>query len=329
MAVKPLRLACVLAAALSLGSCQVLEFIFGSVFPATAVLLKGQVDLSGQIPPGAGYAFNLRVAESGGHGYVVLIGAPPGSSSATAYIYDLDLNLKSTQTGLAGSGVMVDAQGYIILGSRPLNPADLSPATASISPQVVGFYGNLGVDGAVQGTGTSAYNEYDFTVNGAVVSNALDSYNWASSSSAPSQSAISTQYSSLQMFGLFDDGNPAGNLVLVMGPQGGGSNVTVYFISLPKTDFTTSAYPAGVMDTSANRNDLEQGSFGYAQGSIFAYDNDSSSFVKINPATGSIQSSIYAGQSSGQTRYAYRIGGGSFYGFDTNARVLTRYTQWW
>jgi len=28
-------------------------------------------------------------------------------------------------------------------------------------------------------------------------------------------------------------------------------------------------------------------------------------------------------------RYVYRVGGGSFYGFDTNSRVLTKYTQWW
>ena len=75
MEMRPLRAALTLLAVLSLGSCSVLQFVFGSVFPSNVMLAKARADLSSQIPAGSGFAFHLRVVESGGYGYVVVIGS--------------------------------------------------------------------------------------------------------------------------------------------------------------------------------------------------------------------------------------------------------------
>jgi len=92
--------------------------------------------------------------------------------------------------------------------------------------------------------------------------------------------------------------------------------------------FPTSV-PNGGLDTSPHRDNLDTQSFGPAQGSIIAYDKGSSSFVRIDPTTGATQSSFHSASDPSQTRFAYRIGGGSFYGFDATSRVLTKYTAWW
>ncbi len=318
------RAAIVLTAILSLGSCEFLGFIFSSVFPATAALVKGQADLSGQIPAGAGQYFSLRVVEAGGYGYVVLIGTPPATDIATAYIYDLDLNLKSTQTNLfPGSGVMADASGYIVLGSRQLNPADLSLVTTL--SQTVTTPGSQGEDGFV----ASSNNILNFSMNGTILSYAGYNAGWTLALAVPTQNPISSAYPSPGISAVFDDGNPTGNAVFVMRSSTTPTdNPQLWFVTLPKSVFG-STYPAGIMDSSPSRNNLETETLGYAQGSIFAYDTSSSSFVKIDPSTGATQARLISSVDPKNTRFAYAGTGGSFYAFDTDTRVLTKYASWW
>ena len=98
------------------------------------MLAKAQADLSGLIPSNDGSAFQIRVVEAGGYGYVVVTGNPP--SGPAAFFYDLDLNKKATftaATGLAGDGVMADASGNIALGQLILSAADLSILSTSNS----------------------------------------------------------------------------------------------------------------------------------------------------------------------------------------------------
>lgn len=326
LTMSALRCFLALLAVMSLDSCQVLGFVFSSVFPATATLAKAQANLSGKIPAGSGSSFSVRVVESGSYGYVVVIGNL-ASTGNTAFFYDLNLNPVATFTSLAaGGGVMTDANDNIALGAQLLS-SNLQSST-QYPPNVVSN-GNLGIDGfVVQGTD----NVTDISImNGNVLGDTYVNASWGNIASVtpPTSSPISNVFSSLYIEAIFDDGNPQGNVILVISPTSGGNNVTSYFVTLPKTDFTPTTYTQGILDSSPQRSNLETQSFGFAQGSVFAYDKDSSSFVRINPATGATQSSFYSGTDPSQTKYAYLISGGTFYGFDTTARVLTKYTAWW
>ena len=151
MAMRSVRRAAVLLAVLSLGSCQVLEFVFGSVFPTTTTLIKAQVSLANRIPSNNTSPFAVRVLETGGFGYVVVVGTLP-DTGITAFFYDLNLNPKATYTQLAAPGVVVDTSGLIVVGSLWLNP-DLTPSgTGTISPSSLGSFWNAGVDGFVAST---------------------------------------------------------------------------------------------------------------------------------------------------------------------------------
>ena len=303
-----------LEAILCLSSCQILEFISGSVFSPLVTLMKAQVDLSGQIQATDGGAFAIRVVESGGAGYVIVIGPQTGSSYSIAYCYDLDLNLKSTQTNLlGGSGVMVDADGYIMLGSRQLNPADLSLNT-TVAPEVTLTNPE---QGGVDGFPGSGANFYDLTINGASYSTSHYNSTWTTAGAAMAPIALSGNFSSLQIMGTFYDSS-SGSLFLVAAPSGSSS---AYF--LPPTLATD------VLDASPHHDNIEAGTIGYSQGSIFAYDTGSSSMLRIDPSTGTTQNSFYLGSDPSTVRFAYRISGGSFYGFNTKTRTLTKYTQWW
>ncbi len=319
---RTLQAALALAAVLSLGSCSVLTYIFGSVFPATTMLAKAQADLSGMISSNDGGAFRVRIVESGSNAYVVVAGNPAGGSAA--YFYDLDLHYKASftaATGLGGNGVMKDANGNIALGNYLLNPVDLSQL-ALISATTLGSNTNAGDDGFADTTATVNY--FGFSISGSTL-------NWASATGAWSSvtfpNAVVSVNSGLQLFAVLDDGNPSGSVYFVAGPSVNNGEVgTAYFFSRPKTSFTVTS---NILDTSPSRGNLELGTFGFANGSIFAYDSSAASFVKINPADGSIQSSFYSATDPKDTRFAYRTGGGSFYGFDTKSRVLTKYGAWW
>ncbi|HVP19897.1 MAG TPA: hypothetical protein VMU36_12970 [Spirochaetia bacterium] len=322
MAVRVLRPAFLLAAAVSLGSCQVLEFVFGSVFPAETTLVKAQADLSSQIPANMGTAFNVRVVEPAGYGYVVVIGN--ASSGNSAYFYDLDLNFKASFSGFGGNGVLVDPSGNIAMGSYILDPATLvqtGTLSGGVTPLNASAQG--GVDGFVVTSSSVVADVY--IANGTTTLNSSTYTPWTAS--LPN-TAVSISTSGLQLDAVLDNGNQSPNVTLVVSPSSSNnqSRATCYFVTTAKSTFPTGIPSA---DTSPRRDNLETGTIGWAQGSIFAYDSSSSSFVRIDPSTASIQNSLASSTDPSETRYAYRIGGGSFYGFNTKSRVLTKYTQWW
>ncbi|MGO9409629.1 MAG: hypothetical protein ACLQCB_02630 [Spirochaetia bacterium] len=317
-----LRAALALAAVLSLGSCGVLTFVFGSVFPETTVLAKAQADLSGLISSNNGSAFQIRVVEAGGYGYVVVTGNPP--SGPEAFFYDLDLNKKATftaATGLAGDGVMADASGNIALGQLILSAADLSILSTSNSD--VNLSANqAGSDGFV---GAST-NYCDFTVNSYTMGDAAYAAGFPWAAKTIGNFTLSSTLTGLQLFAVLDDGNPSGYAYFVVGFPGNNEVGNVYFFSAAKPGFTITA---NILDSSPSRDNLELESLGFASGSIFAYDSNAASFVKINPSDGSTQASFHSSTDPKNVRFAYRSGGSSFYGFDTMSRVLTKYGAWW
>jgi hypothetical protein len=323
------RLCTVAAAVLALGSCQVLEFIFGSVFPATVTLAKAQADLSAQIDQNSAGAFQLRVVQSGSNGYVILIGDPSGTGTV-AYVYNLDLSLKATLTGLTGSGVLVDGSGNIVICDTMYNAADLSTVGAvggslySSSPGGVDGLGSAGTEvvnmSFVQGT-----NTLNFTSAGAA------STPWT----FPAQTSVTFtgSVSGLQLDAIFDDGSPSGNAILVASqPTGGGNNnstATCYFLVIPKANFPAGSVNPAVLGTAPSVDNIEPECVGYAQGSIIAYDGKAGRFLRLDPATGGVQKSFYSGSDMSNERLGYLATGGYFYGFDTKTRVLTKYAAWW
>lgn len=312
---------------LALGSCHVLEFIFGSVFPSTTQIIKAQADLSSQISSTDGSAFDLRVVTSGSAGYVIVIGPASGSAYDVAYVYDLDLNMKQVERNLiSNSGVMLDAAspGHLVLGSRLLNFSDLSLATTiSVS---IARNGRRGVDGFV----SSGSNIFDVQASGSALSCSGMNSAWTNSLVIPTPPSLSAVQTNLNISALLDDGDPSGNVYLVVSPSGGNDNTpTAYFLTIPKADFTSGSIPSNLLDSSPHRDSLYSSMFGFAQGSIFAYDKGSSSFVRINPADASIQGTFSTQQKSSETRFAYAPGGGAFYSFDPRTRVLTKYASWW
>jgi hypothetical protein len=324
-AMRAARLAAALLAVFLLGSCQVLEFIFGSVFPSTAVLIKAQADLSGQIPANNNSA-TVRVVESGGFGYVVVV-TSLASTGTTAFFYDLDLNPKTTLTGLTGNGVMVDSAGFIVVGAQKLNAADLSSA-GTLGVFVVSSHSPCGVDGFVETSANPMVANIMINGGTSILNYTPYASNWTGTG-AITPPTLSTTMTNLLLNAVMDDGAAAGNAILVTSPPGSGGTATCYFIVTSKNNFPGSTIPAGIMDTAAHRDNLETETLGFAQGSIFAYDKAASSFVRIDPATASTQASFSSSQDPSQSRFAYRISGGFFYGFDTKTRVLTKYSAWW
>ena len=337
MVMRILRATCVLTAVLSLGSCGVLTYIFGSVFPATTMLAKAQANLSSMIPAGNGSSFNLRVVESGSYGFVVVTGSL--ASGETAFIYDLNLNLKATITGFTGNGVVMDPGGNIALGNYIVNPSTFAWNTNTdgslYSPATGGVDGFLDLSASTITADMTFSNSMD-TLGCSLYpysSSLYPSNNGWGGFSSPSSQSLSNDIYGLQLSAVLDDGNDTtGNVIVVLGSNGGGNNNngTSYFVTFTKQAFQATGFGgAGMLDSSPQRNNLEANSFGYAQGSIFAYDSNAASFVQINPTDGSLVKSFPSSTDPQNTRFAYRIGGGSFYGFDTQARVLTKYGAWW
>jgi hypothetical protein len=325
--VMMLRAALALGAVLSLVSCGVLNYIFGSVFPATVMLAKAQADLSGMITADEADAFRVRVVETpSGYGYVVVTGNP--SSGPKAIFYDLDLNKKATFTaanGLTADGVMADVNGNIALGNYLLNPADLSQL-ATISAVTLGSNNTAGNDGFADSS--SFVNVFSFFVGSNTLSWTTASGAWSAPTS-PTPPALSVSLSGLQLFAVLDDGNSSGKVYFAVGDQSNNQAATAYFFSEPKSPFSIPTPPPYVLDTALSRDNLEPNTIGFANGSIFAYDQKAASFVKINPSDGSVEASFYSATDARDTRFAYRVKGGSFYGFDTKTRILTKYGAWW
>jgi hypothetical protein len=318
---------CILMAVLSLGSCGVLNYIFGSVFPATAMLAKAQADLSGVIAAGQGYSYHVRVVETGGYGYVVVVGNQ--SSAGVAYVYDLDLNLLATIPNLQGNGVTVDAGGYIALGNIRLIPGTLVQYSTIPSVNSINTTSDEagGVDGFIMPTTGYLATQLSFntTTANALTGTSFNS-SWTNEGTVTSTTALCS--GGLQVSALLDDGVPADNLIVVLRTSGNNgnsnSNTTCYFVPVSKSNFI-----GGTAQSSPSRTNLEPTSFGFANGCIMAYDLGAASFVRINPADGSTQSSFYSATDPSNVTFAYRVNGGSFYGFDQKSRILTKYGTWW
>lgn len=320
------RIALVCLALLFLGSCGVLQYIFGSIFPSTLTLAKAQADLSGLIEPDFGNSFSVRVVETGVYGYVVIAGSTPMNGNVM-YFYDLDLNPKLTLTSptLTGTGVMSDVNGQIKAGNILLNADLSSPVTQS---SVVG--GNAGIAGNDGVVFSTLNNLTNFYCPGSSFTLSYTSYLSTWTTGTLYTPVLSSIMSNLQVNAVLDDGNPTGNVILVFGQSGSSGDVTRYFVTLNKTDLVPPGiFPTSPLDSAPHRDNINSESLGFAQGSIMAFDSKSSSYVRINPADGSTQSSFYTGTRSQQPRFAYRVSGGSFYGFDTRTRILTKYSAWW
>jgi hypothetical protein len=320
MAMRLFRVVVVSLAVLLLGSCNVLQYIFGSVFPSTMTLIKAQANVNGLMPADRTASANIRIVETGGYGYVVVTGST-SAAGAYAIFYDLDLHYKMSLIGAtapSGTGVMADANGVNInAGGKLLDPATL--ATVG-SGTIVNSDFSAGNDGFVSnGNDINGFN----TQGGSTISYFVNSIMY-------STPVLSSTLSSLQIDAVLDDG--AGKVIMVIS-QSGSSNsnnngVRVYFLTIASSAFP--AFPTYALDSAPQRDNLDYNSFGFANGSVFAYDTKTSSYVRINPADASIQSSFpSATNNNQQPEFAYRVSGGSFYCFDTNTRILTKYTAWW
>jgi hypothetical protein len=327
MAMRILRTILLCAAVLFLGSCEVLQFIFGSVFPTTLMLAKAQVKVEG-IDSGFGQSFAVRVVEAGGYGYVVVEGSTPLSGNSI-FFYDLDLNLKLSLTGAtapAGAGVMADSNGKINAGGTLLN-ADLTVPTPG-SPNVSNN-GSMGNDGFVADNAGTLYNITGIYCPGGTNTLSYMRYTAAWAGGTTYTPALSFSMFNLRIDAVLDDGNPAGSAVIVVSEGNGNEDdVTRYFVTLSKFDLANGTAPGYLLDTAPARDQIERDSLGFADGAIIAYDKGSSRFLRIDPANGTIKKSLYSvGQKD--VRYAYRASGGEFYGFNMKTLVLTKYTAWW
>ncbi len=327
MAMRILRTILLCAAVLFLGSCEVLQFIFGSVFPTTLMLAKAQVKVEG-IDSGFGQSFAVRVVEAGGYAYVVVEGSTPLSGNSI-FFYDLDLNLKLSLTGAtapAGAGVMADSNGKINAGGTLLN-ADLTVPTPG-SPNVSNN-GAMGNDGFVVDNAGTLYNITGIYCPGGSNTLSYMRYTAAWAGGTTYTPTLSSSMSNFQVNAVLDDGNKTGNVVIVVS-QGDGSqdDVRRYFVTLSKLDVANGTVPANLLDTAPARDQIERDSIGFADRAVIAYDKGSSRFVRIDPADGTIEKSLYSVRQQ-DIRYAYRLSGGDFYGFNMKSLVLTKYTAWW
>jgi hypothetical protein len=326
MAIKLFRVALVSLAVVFLGSCSVLQYIFGSVFPATLTLAKAEADLSGDIDSNSAQSFSVRVVETAGKGYVVLEGNL-ATQEKQFFFYDLDLNFKRSLTLLstAGNGVIVDSGGAIDAGGTRLDPATLAPAVPPTG-NVVSNNGYSGNDGYAYGA--ADYFGFNFQMGTSIL-------NYMAGATPTSSLALSATMSNLQLDALFDEspGDPAGSIMFVVSQSNNNNNnsddATRYFMRVTKTEVATGfTSSTGILDTAPRRDKLQRDSLGFADGSVMAYDNGSSSYVRVDPTDASTQASLYS-TSSKDGRFAYRTSGGEFYGFDRKSRILTKYVAWW
>lgn len=327
MALKTIKAAAVLGAALALGSCQVIDFLTGSVFPSTATLLKATADLSDKIPSYLNNPMHLRVVESATNTYVIVIGKLPTDATYTAFVYDASLSYKGKVTSLDGDGVMVDASGDIVLGDTRLNPSDLS------SLGITGFVlSSNGVAGGTDGfliPTAPPLQAANIRLDSTSLSYTLYDSLWLSE--LP-QTVSASSGTSFNLDAILDD--PAGGSVILVAEQqnGNGSDngVTCYFATIPKAGLLPPPVISDFFDIATRRDNLSATSIGFVDGSILAFDKKSNSFVRIDPRSGSTKDSFSTSSNLGDnTTYAYLAEGGSFFVFDSKARVLSKYAQWW
>jgi hypothetical protein len=333
MAIRILKTLVLSLAVLLLGSCDVLQYIFGSVFPSTLTLVKAQADLSGMIDAAYSGSFNIRVVESGTYGYVVVSGSNPTTGVNSMFFYDLDLNLRLDLSGAqapAGTGVMAGANPGEIAAGMAIYDSKLSPIGGNPGDVTLNSTSGAGNDGFVidnSGTNTNAVN---ISVTGNTLTFTHYQPTWGFLD--PHNTVLSASLSALELDAVFDDGDPSGNVIFVVSQPGSSDSGTRYFVSESKLAMSAGTVPANPLDTvppPPHRDNLRRDSLGFANGSIFGYDKSASSFVRINPVDASTQESLSLGDSKDKVTYAYRLSGGSFYSFDTNTRILTELVPWW
>ena len=335
MAVKLCRAALFAFALVSLGSCQVFQFILGSVFPSTVTLLKGQANLSSAITASEAHSFRLRSINAGGTVYVVLSGTTAADGNIMMF-FDADLNSKLKVPFTLGQqlGVFADGSGQVVAGNKIFSQ-DLS-TSSTFSSAVVSAGPGLGVDGFLAGNvspvdviinsaGPSLTLQYQTFTDPVTASQTLSTPVVVTLSANPSNS-------NLQILAVLDDGNPTGNVVVVMGTQRNNGNQppgTSYFLTIAKTAFASGGVPTNLEDTAPHRDGLEPTSFGFEDGKIIAYDTASSGYVRIDPATADTVGSFYSHIDPQDVLFSYPPSSGSFYTFDPNSRVLSKYSKWW
>ena len=259
-------------------------------------------------------------------------GYPSAVSPVTAkYFYDLDLKLKLSLSGATaptGTGVMADGNGQIRVGGTLYNSALLAPVIGG--PVINGSFGS-GTDGfnLYSPVGSNAAN---FTMT-STSTLGFTHYNSDWTTDDGHSYPLSAGTNSYQVDAVLDDGNPAGSVIFVVSQSqsgGNGDTATRWFVTITKTNMVNVTVPSYPLDSAPHRDNLTRESIGFADGSIFAYDSKENSLVRINPADASTKDSLsLGGKNNTQIRYAYRVGGGEFYTFDTDSRILTKYVAWW
>jgi hypothetical protein len=338
--VKFARAAAVCILVLSLGSCEVAQFLLGTVFPPTTTLQRGEADLSGAIASGDAGSFSLKVVDAGKVSYLVLLGTPGSTNVATAYIYSLGLDQKKTLTGklpsgtvFSGSGVMYDRLNDLIaIGNAELSPSDLAVAAELPSGLSINRSGSAGVDGfsdtdtplnivsfgIPQGTSNLMSGAYDTSWTG--ITRTAGAF-------PPGLSSTTDGYS---LSGVFDDGDPTGNVILAI--QRENSSVTTYFVTIPKNGFGTDPAGAGLLDSAPHRDDLQANTLGFAQGAFTGFDTVARSFVRVDPVTMATKESFlepFSTNNVSKLSFAYPVAGGSYYVWDPDTRLITEFAAWW
>ena len=280
------------ATVLLLGSCNVLEVIFGSVFPGTVTLLKAQQNLSGAITVNDDSGlFTLRAFTAGASAYVVLSGTTAADGNVM-FFYDGDLNGLVKKVTLGGTqtsyGVFADSTGQVVAGTE-LFSSDLSTVAPFVGGADVRSGPGVGVDAFYSSASSTIFQVVSFGT-----SSMFQYDTWpgtfspaTGAATGPVSVPLSTNPStSLQVEAVLDDGSPGGNAVIVVGPgfvNGNQPPGTSYFLTIAKSSFGAGSVPANLVDTAPHRDGLDPDSFGFEDGKILAYDTSSSSYVAIDP----------------------------------------------
>ncbi len=329
------------AATLCLTSCQFVAFLLSTPFPATLTLATAEHDLSAMIPADLAPSFKIAVLETaGGNTFVVLSSRLPSSGPSVIFLKpDLSIAGSYTYADLGGTvwqgnGAMVDANGDIRVGSRAFNPASLAlvalppplPPVESTGWQETGHQGFVAVSGV--NTRNITQVNFDSPINQLSWSNHTG---WAAGIQQFA-SLMASPDTSYFLDSVFADANPTGYVSILLGEeQSSGETRVIHFVRVPKTDFADStvqaqldtAYPVFV------RGNMEPGSFGFAQGSLFGFDASLGGYIRIDPSNGAVTALFPASMKPSSVTFAYTPSGGAFYSFDEKSRRVTRYSQWW
>jgi hypothetical protein len=153
------------AVLLALAACDPLQFFSGSIYPPDLPAREMRVDLSADIPAGAGSIFQASIAEQGTTRLVVLLSSDLSMKTKVLFVFDRDLtplgsfttaDLDAFDAGqpFGGGGVLVDTAGNLAVGNRLFTMASGTPRYAQtiapglgspcVSVGTAGFLGGFG-----------------------------------------------------------------------------------------------------------------------------------------------------------------------------------------